>query len=113
MSEKKDVLTKYRFDIYKIVEFFNVSSKNKETLKEITDTFVLPEDSQSKDLELESRVMRQVNGNGDTNIDNIKYDLVKLFINAILTSQTETFGIDIAIQSMLSAGLMEEIKDEK
>ena len=114
MSESvNETLKKYRFNINKIVEFFNVSGKNKETVKEVTDTLALPEDYDSdkeNSLILESRIVRQVNSNGDTNIDNIKYDLIKLFITTILSSQQINFGIDIAIQTMINEGLMEEIE---
>ena len=96
----------YYLDIKAILDFINYSDthSNKET--EIVDRY---EKDENKNLSSAEKTIREITSYGNTNMDNISYDLVKILLGQVLswgydTEQTETetipFGLKIAINTL-------------
>lgn len=108
----------YYLDIKAILNFINYSDthSNKET--EIVDRY---EKDENKNLSSAEKTIREITSFGNTNMDNISYDLVKILLGQVLswgydTDQTETeietipFGLKIAINTLLKEKLLIEKK---
>ena len=101
----------YSFDLEKINKFIEQSWNKQNIDKEIFENF-------NGNNSLESRSVREFTNNGDSNIDNIRYDLLKIFIVQILTYDDENFdsiddlaiGTKIAFKTMLNNGFLKETK---
>lgn len=108
----------YCLDIKAILNFINYSDthSNKET--EIVDRY---EKDENKNLSSTEKTIREITSYGNTNMDNISYDLIKILLGQVLswgydTGQTETeietipFGLKIAINTLLKEKLLIEKK---
>lgn len=106
----------YYLDIKAILNFINYSDthSNKET--EIVDRY---EKDENKNLSSAEKTIREITSYGNTNMDNISYDLVKILLGQVLswgyeTEQIETetipFGLKIAINTLLKEKLLIEKK---
>lgn len=106
----------YYLDIKAILNFINYSDthSNKET--EIIDRY---EKDENKNLSSAEKTIREITSYGNTNMDNISYDLIKILIGQVLSwgydselSEMETipFGLKIAINTLTKEKLLIEKK---
>lgn len=93
---------KYVFDLEKIIEFASRSNKSSATEKEILDTYDLT-DGEDRVI---TKTVRELIASGDTQVENIRYDLIKTFIIEILTSDENSYGVQIAIDTLVNEGIM-------
>lgn len=98
----------YIFDLEKIYSFINYSDNVEIKEKEILDSY-----QDGKNI---SKTIREVTSPGNSQIDNIKYDLVKTFIIQIITYDGEvidlddvSFGTKLAWNTMINMGFLKEI----
>lgn len=106
----------YYLDIKAILNFINYSDthSNKET--EIIDRY---EKDENKNLSSAEKTIREITSYGNTNMDNISYDLIKILIGQVLSwgydseiSEMEAipFGLKIAINTLIKEKLLLEKK---
>ena len=76
-----------------------------------TPLYVMDEDN--KNMQLSSKQLREVKGNDITPQQSIRYELVKMMLDNILMIDDEdmTFGNSVIINTMLSEGLITEVKE--
>lgn len=102
----------YALNLKKIFEFINYSDKNNSREKEITDAYEKNDEDGS--LDCTSKVVREIITPANSQIDNIKYDFIKMLIGQLLTYEggelpTETFGTVLALNTLISEELLVEI----
>ena len=98
---------KYVFDLEKIIAFVNHQNKAMTNEKEILDTYDISDDGDR----VNTKTVRELIVQGDSQGDNIRYDLIKTFIIEILTSSEDTYGVQVAIDTLINEGLMVEKKN--
>lgn len=107
----------YAIDIKKIFEFVNYSDKSTSSEQEITDGYEMIDDGKGS-LKQTSKVIRELKTPGNSQIDNIKYDLVKSLISMLLTfDDTDRdydeddlpFGVKITLNTLIAEGFLYEI----
>ena len=77
---------KYYLDLNKIFNFINYSETHKTIEREIIDSYEENEESNEQTrLNNVGKTIREVTTSGNTNMDNIKYDLLKNIINQVIT----------------------------
>lgn len=98
----------YTFDIDRIMRFVNYSDKNPSKETELLDSY--------EKGELLSKTVRELTTPGNTQIDNISYDLIKMFIGQIITYDNMVedlrelpFGMKLAVNTMLKYKMLIEI----
>lgn len=98
----------YIFDLEKIYKFINYSDNASAKEKEILDSY--------EDGKIVGKTIRELTTPGNTQIDNIKYDIVKTFIIQIITYEGEvmdlddvSFGTKLAWNTMVKEGFLKEI----
>jgi len=102
----------YVFDLEKISKFVNYSDKNPSKEVEILDSY--------ENGHPTNKTIRELTAPGNIQIDNINYDLLKLFIGQIITFEGQTindleelpFGMKIAVNTMLHANILIEINED-
>lgn len=99
----------YVFDIDKIMEYV-CTSKNKDVLeREITESYHIANDRAS----LSEKTVKQVSTPMGSEYDNIKYDLIKMFVISLINNEDEygamTYGINMAFNTLLSLGLIKKL----
>ena len=105
-------LRNYCFNVKKIFELISNSDKDKCYEREITDSYGLNETGVLTQL---NKMVREIKSNNDAQIDNIKYDLIKMFISVILNSEDITdiesldFSESLCFNTLLKEGLLIEI----
>lgn len=94
-----------------IVDFVFNSELEDRGDSEITELYVMDEDN--KNMQLSSKQLREVKGNDITPQQSIRYELVKMMLDNILMIDDEdmTFGNSVIINTMLSEGLITEVKE--
>jgi len=103
----------YRINLLKLKEVC-LSSSNEGNTKEIqiAQTYEIDEDGE---LELQTKVEHETKTIGNPQNDMIIYDIVKILIMSLLENDNTqkdfeiTFGLQIAINTLLSWGILEEI----
>lgn len=98
----------YVFNFDKIEAFINYSDKTTSKEMEILDSY--------DNGVAVSKTVRELTTPGNQQIDSIRYDLIKTFIVQIITFDTEindvnnlTFGMKLAVNTMLNFGFLEEL----
>lgn len=108
----------YAIDVQKVFEFVNYSDKNTSSEQEITDGYEMLDDGKGS-LRQTSKVIRELKAPGNSQIDNIKYDLVKSLISMLITfDDTDRdydeddlpFGVRITMNTLIAEGLLYEIE---
>ena len=103
----------YAMNLQKIADFCLVSDKLKNKESEVTEGYEVTDDNGP---ELVSKVVREIKTNGNPQNDTIKYDLIRLFIDAVLASEgilpEMTIGAKIAFNTLLDNGFIYEITEE-
>lgn len=105
---------KYAFDLDEIKKFCLISSDQSGREKEITEAYEFNEETSQ--LTLTSKIDREVKGTGNPQNDMIIYDIVKLFIMALLDNQaiTEEFVMDfstsLAINTLIKWNMLVEVE---
>lgn len=106
----------YGFDLKKIISFISNSKENKET--EILDNY--DSDNDAGEIKLVSKQIRESKSNGLTQIETLKYDMVKMLMSILLdtdittnTDNIEEFdlGTSLAFNTLLNEGFIFEIND--
>ena len=100
---------KYAFDLNKVKEFCLVSDKEKGGEVEIVEMY---EPMTSGAMTTTNRTVRELKSQGNPQNDTINYDLVKLFITTVLTTENELdYATKMAFNTLLQMGIIYEIKD--
>lgn len=111
MANSKGKKQVYVFDLNKICDFiFDTNSENNNV--DITENYV----NQTEGLKLESKTITENKGQSDTQKDNIRYDLIKMFIQSTLDLAPDlndsdmSFGEKVIINTLLSDELMKVVE---
>lgn len=73
----------YYFNLKKICEFISYRTDKTDREKEVVDNYEY--DSDSTEVKLSSKIVRELTSPNDTQYDTIKYDLIKTFIIQLIT----------------------------
>lgn len=98
--------SEYYIDINRIYEIVSFAKNDDAIGQEITDSY---ERAVGNDLQLTSKIIRETKTNGDTAINNIKYDLIKMFLDVVLDidSSTElTQGTCVAVTTLIKERIL-------
>ena len=109
---------KWGVDIAKFTMYCLTSDSEKSKDTEVTEGY---EKSESGDMVQVSKIIREVNSQGNTQNDTIRYDLIKTLLNVILEKKVMNFGsleketqfdfsFNIAFNTLLAEGIFYEIK---
>lgn len=106
----------YVFDMGKICQFVIYSDKTSSKEHEVLDNYEINDGNK---IELVSKSVRELNGRGNEQIDNIKYDFIKMFIDLILTYNEYPrqldelpFGVKIAFETLINEEFLIPINDK-
>ena len=102
----------YVFELAQILRFVNYSDKNPTKAVEILDSY--------ENGAATSKTIRELTTPGNIQIDNISYDLLKIFIGQIITFEGQTindleelpFGMKLAVNTMLKFKILIEVNEE-
>lgn len=75
--------TEYYFNLKKICEFISYRTDKTDKEKEVVDNYEY--DSDSTEVKLSSKTVRELTSPNNTQYDTIKYDLIKTFIIQLIT----------------------------
>lgn len=108
----------YYIDIERVANFANHSDTHKLVEREIVDNYEKQKASDgTSHLDNISKTVREISSQGNTNMDNIKYDLLKLFISQLIaygTYDTEEdddtipFGIALCMNTLIKEKILIE-----
>ena len=102
----------YAMNLQKIADFCLVSDKLKNKESEVTEGYEVTDENGP---ELVSKVVREIKTNGNPQNDTINYDLIRIFIDVILSADgilpEMTIGMKIAFNTMLENDFLYEITD--
>ena len=106
---------RYRLNIKKINEFCLVSSGKNGNEREITEAY---ENDENGEFRLSSKINREIPTTGNSQEDMIVYDFIKSLVVKLLDCEVKTkdtekevnFGFAIAFNTLVSEGMIEEIK---
>lgn len=109
MNEERHALI---LNLEGIVDFIFGDDHERHCDSEITEVYVMDEDD--KNMQLSTKQLREVKGNDITPQESIRYELVKMMLDNIISIEGEeaTFGNSVVINTMLAEGLITEIKEE-
>lgn len=118
--KKKEVMFEfwgkyYVLDLDKLNKYIFESQTNKNSETELVEVYEMDRD-ESEDLVLTNKSIRDVKTKGNIQIDNIKYDLIKMFIEeffempSTVTQETSTFGFIVAFNTLLNQGILTEVQ---
>lgn len=100
----------YAMDLQRIADFCLVSDKLKNRESEVTEGYEVNDENGP---ELVSKVVREIKTNGNPQNDTIKYDLIRIFIDVVLSAEgivpEMTTGMKIAFNTLLANGFIYEI----
>lgn len=99
---------KYAIDLNvlkKVCLLSDVGGKKKDS--EITESYEI---NDSGDMELTTKIIRDVDSERNTQGDMILYDVVKLFILKLLENEHDGFSTSIALNTLIMCGILIEIK---
>ena len=106
----------YVFDMGKICQFVIYSDKTSSKEHEVLDNYEINDGNK---IELVSKSVRELSGRGNEQIDNIKYDFIKMFIDLILTYNEYPrqldelpFGVKIAFETLINEEFLIPINDK-
>lgn len=105
----------YVLDLDKLNKYIFESQTNKNSETELVEVYEMDRD-ESEDLVLTNKSIRDVKTKGNIQIDNIKYDLIKMFIEeffempSTVTQETSTFGFIVAFNTLLNQGILTEVQ---
>lgn len=110
---------KWGVDIEKFTKYCLTSDSEKSKDTEVTEGY---EKSDSGDMVQVSKIIREVNSQGNTQNDTIRYDLIKTLLSVILDKKVMNFGsleketqfdfsFNIAFNTLLKAGIIYEITE--
>lgn len=85
------------------------NDKNYES--ELTELYVV--DNENSNMSLSNKQLREIKNNDMTNHQTIRYDMIKLLLERLLDIKEEvlTFGETVVLNTMLTEGLITEIKE--
>lgn len=109
---------KWGVDIDKFTKLCLTSDTEKSKDTEITEGY---EKDDNGDMRQVSKIIREVNSQGNIQNDTIRYDLVKTLLSVVLEKKVMSFGtvenelqydfsFNIAFNTLLNAGIIYEIK---
>ncbi len=109
---------KWGVDIDKFTKLCLTSDTEKSKDTEITEGY---EKDDNGDMHQVSKIIREVNSQGNIQNDTIRYDLVKTLLSVVLEKKVMSFGtvenelqydfsFNIAFNTLLNAGIIYEIK---
>lgn len=104
----------YYFDIERIFQLLNYSESHKTMEREITDTYKQEEDEDGiSHMNAIGKTVREISGQGNTNMDNIKYDLIKTFILKLIDSDIPSdfskplsFSMELCINTLIEEKIL-------
>ena len=101
------------FNLERIVDFVFDNEHGSNGDSEITELYIM--DDKSKNMQLSTKQLREIKGNDITPQQSIRYELVKMMLDNIIAIEGEeaTFGNSVVINTMLSEGLITEIKESE
>lgn len=101
----------YMFDMDAIMNFIFGGDIRRTNDSEITETYVANE---TNELQLINKQLREVKGNNSDTEANIKYGLLKVFIDVLRTTETEhqTIGESVVFNTLYLNGLIKENEQE-
>ena len=105
----------YRLNIKKINEFCLVSGEKNGNEREITEAY---ESDENGEFRLSSKINREITTAGNSQEDMIVYDFIKSLVSKLLECNVDTrdtendvdFGFALAFNTLLTEGMIEEIK---
>lgn len=111
---------KYCLDINRISDFVNYSDSHLAKESEIIDTYGINNDvvtTNYKGIDVVSKSIREVTTQGNVQLDNIRYDLIKTLITQIMGFDYDEnkhkneipFGLEIALNTLIKEGFLIEI----
>ena len=111
---------KYCLDINRISDFVNYSDSHLAKESEIIDTYGINNDAVTtnyKGIDVVSKSIREVTTQGNVQLDNIRYDLIKTLITQIMGFDYDEnkykneipFGLEIALNTLIKEGFLIEI----
>jgi hypothetical protein len=102
---------KYAFDVEALTNFIMYSDLNKSQETEIIDSY--------DGGKVVSKTVRELTTPGNAQIDNIKYDLIKMFIVQIITYDEDVrdieevpFGVKLCLNTLIAYGFLNEIIED-
>ena len=107
---------RYYFDVERISKFINHSDTHKIMEREIIDSYEQEEDDDGvSHMNAVGKTVREVSAQGNTNMDNIKYDLIKMFIIKLIDSDLTNdfdkplpFGMVLCINTLIKEKILIE-----
>ena len=102
----------YILNLENIVNFvFENDERNGDS--EITELYVM--DEKTKNMSLSSKQMREVKSGDASNYQTIRYDMIKMLMDRLFDIENEelTFGETVVVNTMLTQGLITEIKENE
>lgn len=104
----------YIFDIENMVNFVFDGAKERST--ETTESYVL--DDETNTLVLANKVVREVNNGDNSTCNTIKYDLLKMFMDALFSinlseSSSLSFGETVTINTLVNNGIIRRMDNER
>lgn len=101
---------RYKLCLSKIFNFVNYSDKHCSKETEITDGYDINDDEVNP--QLTSRIVREITMDGNTQMDTLKYDMIKIMINRLIecTGETFDFGTTLAFNTLYDEGFLIEIE---
>lgn len=100
----------YILDLEKITEFIFEPSNEIASDSEITELYMV--NDMENELELNSKQLREVKSNNDSNRYGVRYDLIKGMIDVMLMIDPEdvTFGEAVVMNTLLTNEMIKEIE---
>lgn len=111
----------YYIDINRVASFANHSDTHKLVEREIVDNYECKHNGDGTSrLDNTTKTVREVSSQGNTNMDNIKYDLLKLFITQLIgyglfddndeegTEESIPFGIALCMNTLIKEKILIE-----
>jgi len=111
----------FYLDLKKILDFVHYSNKHPLKESEITDLYQTDEEVAKDSPEafgVTTKTIRETTSFGVSQIDNIRYDLVKTMLMQVLEFGYEEtdkidnipFGLEVAINTLITEGFLKEIE---
>lgn len=102
----------YVFNMDSMMEFVFDGEFDRTNDSEITETYINDEDS--KELVLINKQLREIKGSENSAKFTIRYDLLKTFIETIITidnNAPSTLGEELVFNTMVSENLIKEVNE--
>ena len=104
-------MSAYVLNMENIVEFVFERGNESDSNSEITELYVMDEDTKS--MSLSTKEMREVKSKEITSTQSIRYDMVKMLLDRLMDIDDGelTFGETVVVNTLLTEGLISEIKE--